>query len=321
MTKLSIENGNVIIPEGITEINNDTFTDEIKKEMKSVTIPSTVIKIGEEAFSGCRKLNSIEIPESVTEIGDKAFAGCVKLKNIEIPFSVRKIGHETFFKCKNLKKIKIPDSVISIGHYIFSCCKRLSEVEVSGTDITGGTFGECENLKKVILSSSVENICKYAFFCCCSLESIYISSSVKSIKPEAFIGCNQLSEIVVDKKNKTFDSREECNAIINTSNNEIVVGGNNTIIPLSVKAIGDMAFYHRTRLENIVIPAEKIGNAAFLSCSELSSIEFTSPVIEIGPNCWRGCENIENIVVPTGEKGNFRRMITKRLRDLIGEKE
>ena len=91
MTKISIENGNVIIPEGITEIDKTTLTNEIKKEMKSVTIPSTVIKIGDKAFYRCSKLEYIEIPDTINSIGYRAFSHCEGLTSITIPNSVTTI--------------------------------------------------------------------------------------------------------------------------------------------------------------------------------------------------------------------------------------
>ena len=118
---------------------------------------------------------------------------------------------------------------------------------------------------------------------CSSLKDLFIPSSVEKINPQTYYdgktqgnlsGCNNLSSIVVDSKNKIFDSRDNCNAIIRTADNTILYGSNNTIIPHSVTSISTYAFYGQTKMESITIPSSVnyISTGVFSGCTSLTSI-------------------------------------------------
>jgi hypothetical protein len=92
----------IIIPEGVLEIKNYTFRDCTK--LNSVTLPTTLIRIGASAFVGC-SFTHIELPDGLKEIAPRAFGGCYKLVEINIPESVERIGREAFASCPNLKTI------------------------------------------------------------------------------------------------------------------------------------------------------------------------------------------------------------------------
>ena len=82
---------------------------------------------------------------------------------------------------------------------------------------------------------------RYEFQNCNSLERITVPRSVNLIQPSIFQGCNSLRHITVDPDNPTFDSRDNCNAIIETATNKLVAGCKSTIIPEGVTAIGEGA--------------------------------------------------------------------------------
>ena len=115
-------------------------------------------------------------------------------------------------------------------------------------------FSRCTGLTSVTIPSSVTAIGYCAFSGCTGLTSIEIPNSVTSIKDRAFSGCSSLTSIVVSIDNSIYDSRNDCNAIINSNTNELIVGCNNTIIPNSVTSIGDYAFYRCSGLKTISIP-------------------------------------------------------------------
>ena len=115
---------------------------------------------------------------------------------------------------------------------------------------------------------NVTGIGQYAFYNCASLTSITIPNSVTSIGEGAFSGCPSLSSISVDPNNTIYDSRDNCNAIIRTSDNALMAGCQSTIIPNSVTSIGDYAFYCCSSLTSVTIPnsVTSIGNRAFDYC-------------------------------------------------------
>ena len=130
------------------------------------------------------------------------------------------------------------------------------------------------------------------------MTSITIPSSVTTLGYTVFSNCN-LSSISVASGNTVYDSRNNCNAIINSSTNELVVGCKNTIIPNTVTSIYGGAFYGCTGLTSITIPnsVTSIGNYAFYGCTDLSSITIPSSVTLIGQNVFDRCSGLTSIKV------------------------
>ena len=121
-----------------------------------------------------------------------------------------------------------------------------------------------------------------------------------SIGDYAFEGCYSLTSIIVDKRNTTYDSRENCNAIIDTKSNTLILGCKNTIIPNSVTSIGEWAFRDCKRLTSITIPISvtSSGNEAFSGCWDLTSITIPNSVTSIGEWAFRDCERLTSITIP-----------------------
>ena len=125
---------------------------------------------------------------------------------------------------------------------------------------------------------SVTSIGDNAFWGCSGLTSVTIPNSVSYIGKYAFASCSGLTSVTVDKNNGTYDSRNNCNAIIETSTNKLIVGCNNTIIPNSVTSIGEFAFSDCSGLTSVAIPnsVTSIGESAFARCSGLTSVTFNA---------------------------------------------
>lgn len=294
----------IIIPKYVSEMGSKVFQD--CTNLESIRISASVSKIGSRMFAGCPNLKSIvmeegnekydsrencnaivetatntlvcgtensTIPSTITAIGNGAFAE-TGLKNIVIPEGVTSIELQAFENCQDLESVTLPQSLKKLGYHVFANSGLTSLVIPEGiTYLPQGTFNGCKNLETVTLPTTLETI-EYNAFSNSGLTSIFIPKGVTNISSTSFNYCGKLSTISVSDENTTYDSRNNCNAIIQTATNQILRGTSNTIIPNTATSIGDNAFNDINSLTSIVIPESvtSIGLYAFRFCNSLAEV-------------------------------------------------
>ena len=290
----------VTIGTGVTSIGEGAFA---WSGLTAIDIPNSVTSIGDYAFLRCGTLSSVTIPNSMVSIGNGAFYACLSLQSISIPNSVVNIGEQAFFCCIGLTSVTIPNSVTSIGNEAFYNCTELTSVTINSNSIMsnnvplGNIFGG--QVTEYIIGDDVTSIGNNAFSFSEMITSIVIPSSVESIGYGLFYSCSSLESVTVEQGNPVYDSRNNCNAIIETATNTLLNGCKNTVIPNSVTSIGNLAFEGCSGLTSIEIPnsVTSIGNEAFEGCSGLTSIEIPNSVTSIGDNVFQYCYRLTAIIV------------------------
>lgn len=166
------------------------------------------------------------------------------------------------------------------------------------TKIEIGAFSNCKNLIFLTLNNGIQTIQNYAFRQCNGIQDLYVPSSVTSIGYCAFSFCSGLRSITVDSANTVYDSRNNCNAIIRTSDDTLLVGCQNSI-PNTVKQIYDDAFYGHAELTSITIPnsVTYISYAAFGFCTGLTSVTIPNSVTKMHYGVFVGCSNLTSVIM------------------------
>ncbi len=195
-------------------------------------------------------------------------------------------------------------NVTSIGSSAFESCTGLTSITISNsvTSIGSSAFESCTGLTSITIPNSVTCIDLAAFYGCTGLVTVKIPATVTSIGINAFGGCSNLTNIIVlnYNNNTNYDSRDNCNAIIETASNTLICGCKNTVIPSNVTNIGTCAFSGCSGLTSIEIPGgvKSIGECAFYECSALVSINIPEGVTNIGSKTFYGCSGLTSIEIP-----------------------
>ena len=312
-----------VIPSSVQTIGHSAFSG--CSGLKSINIPYGVTKIEVSAFMNCTGLETVTLPNSLTWLDQHSFTGCSSLQSITIPKSVSTyIGVNALSNCSKLKNIIVEsgnsrydsrdncNAIIETrkNSLIIGCGN--STIPSTVTSISFNAFNNCKSLESLVIPSSVTNIDKQAFsnsglkylkimnglttlnsevfYTCHNLRSVELPASISSIDNSAFYNCDSLETITVSSDNPVYDSRNNCNAVIETATNTLVLGTKNTVIPNSVTTIGYYAFTYST-MESMTIPENvtKIDTWGFAFCYRLKKLIFKGDIPkEIGASCFSG---------------------------------
>ncbi len=323
--------------------------------LTSINIPASVTTIGEWAFGGCSGLTSINIPVNVTTIGVNAFASCPGLININVQPGntvymsednclIETATNKLILGCKTSV---IPNYITYIGDYVFAWCSGLTSINIpaSVTTIGKSAFYACHGLTSITIPAGVITIGVSAFAWCSGLTSINIPSSVTTIEFGAFDKCSGLTSITFNSPTTIIRDREETippsakiigynpstaknyavkysrtfevntvspesdftfDSVTGTITGYTGPGGDveipTTISGIVVTSIGEQAFYSCSEVTSLILPDSviTIGNGAFAICSSLTSINIPDSVTTIGEGAFQGCSGLTSITVQPG---------------------
>lgn len=269
--------------------------------LQSVSILEGVTSIGRAAFAECPILSGeIIIPDSVTSTDTSVFSRCPGITSVTLGSGLTGIAYFMFSECTGLTNIIIPDNVRTIGTYSFQNCESLTNIDIPGNVyfIGEGAFSRCTGLTNVVIPDSVQTGYEYIFDGCTNLTSVTIGSKMRSIGYGIFRDCPNLSSVTVSSNNPYYDSRGNCNAIIETSSNTLIAGCKNTVIPGDVTTIYMTAF-SGSGITSVTIPDSviTIENYAFDACSNMTNLTIGSGLASIGEDAFRECSSLKSIVV------------------------
>ncbi len=299
----SKEDGKYVIRDGTRCIADYAFSGiSAYASPSSISMPDSLVAIGDYAFEYCKKLTTVTIPDSVKIIGKGPFVNCESLKSINvdadneyfssvdgnlfnkekttltqycagktntsyiIPSGVTTIGAYAFSYCYILTSVTIPDGVTTIGEYAFNWCTRLSGMTIpdSVTTIGESAFYYCSGMVNVKMSDGVTTIGKSAFEYCKGITSITIPDGVTVIEDNVFKNCEGLKSVTLG------------NGITNIGNYGFYQCKNLTSvkIPDNVKSILMYAFSGCERLRRLILPHSlgEISKYAFEECVNLYDV-------------------------------------------------
>ncbi len=293
--------GSVIFGEGVFSASG---------ELTSVVLPKGITNVGEKAFFECKKLVSVTFPTgtALNVIDDYAFAYCDALTRVNIPNTVTKVGDYAFFGGEgSTAEPVIPRSLTYVGDYAFSGTKVTSYQANNTTAMEyfgEGAFYNCRNLSQIQLPRAVSfsTVPKYAFYGCSSVSTVVFNGNIKVIDDYAFYGCSGLVSATfntgadggIDTIGKS--SFEGCSRLT-------YGGGTSAILPLTLTALGERAFYGCSALTNVSIPKNltSIPKEGFAYCTNLTAITYIEgcAVTTLGENSFAYCTSLVRAELPS----------------------
>lgn len=277
------------------------------QSLKTVILPDTMKRIGNNAFYVCKGLENIKMPEALEEIGDDAFNGCSALVGTNLPYGVKRIGDRAFAFCGAMKEITLPASLQYCAENAFDGCLRLYEIRNESNVVLPADIAE--NVLKIYKNgeSSVPKVSQDGFtfgyfdegwvmieypkqqvWTVLPISFVYEDAIVNRYKiadylfsGDKFITIVEISSAVTELGKGTFSG---CSKL------EIVKFSEGTLLTY----LPDNIFSYCNLLREIALPngIKSIGQEAFKNCSYMLSVVLPTSLISVGQNAFIDCTKL-----------------------------
>jgi len=246
---------------------------------------STANQLPSEAFKWAYSLEEIILPATLTSIASSAFDHS-GIKKLVLPKSVTSIDGEIFYYAQNLEALSVEDgnsvfdsrdncnAIIETATNTLRIGCKTTKIPESVTALGDMAFSGKPGLKAINIPESVTSLGWATFWANAELTTVTLSKNITNLGESPFGACEHITSFSIDEENTKYDSRNNCNAIIEKSTNTLIQGFSTTKIPEGVKTIAPAAFRSIHSLTEIELPAslEKIEPEAFLYCNQLTKV-------------------------------------------------
>lgn len=311
------------IPDAVSDIDSYAFSN--CQALSSITIPANLQNLGENVFNGCNALKTIvwnakdahlssafyNEPDSyVREHMDwyHPFYGVrQQIQTFTFGDSVRVIPRYLCYEMEHLTSLSIGCTVDSIEKYVFDGCTRISSVHWNAKNcadpssyIVSPFYPFRNTISSFTFGDSVQHIPAYLCHGMSKLSRLYIPENVTSIGDYAFRDLNALDSIYVHPDNLSYDSRNHCNALIESVYDRLILGCYKTQIPNDIESIGACAFRRVRHLTQAIIPESvtNIEEEAFNGCTDLDTVALPSTLTAINDYTFQDCSSLDTLVLP-----------------------
>jgi len=290
--------GDIVVPSQVA-YNGETYTvtgigEKAFEEsgVTSVALPSSLIKIGDSAFSFAESLTSIALPEGLEEIGGGAFWGCSVLEEITIPSTVKMIGVETFDLCSNLRSINVASGnqcYVADDGVLYTADKKA---------LMG--YPAARAADHFTIPSTVDSLACF-FIECRYLESVTVeSNSIDDLSESWFDGSDKFASITVSSGNPYYTTED--GILYNKDKSELLFypqakAGSAFTVPQWVKTISSYAFEDCSNLESVTMQEglDTLKQCVFRGCNALKTVTLPSSLVSISNYVFNECEQISDI--------------------------
>lgn len=208
----------ISLPSTLTRLGMGVF--DVCESLTEITFPDGVTDMGEDMLQGCVKLQKVVLPKNLTVIPDNFMAGCISVPSVEIPETVTEIGDFAFSECEILTGLQLPKNLKTIKAYSFASTINLTELEIpeTVTEIGNGMFYK-GGLMQASLPDNFTVLPNTIYGACTGITSYVVGNKIREIQDMAFFWCFELKEITFGENvarigDKVFTGVEKLETVI-----------------------------------------------------------------------------------------------------------